>query len=194
MQYLQCVSASRYVAVEVRCSSLRNDVPDDAGEGQDAIDTDASVTSGAVKGSNMGSTLHLLGIYAHGNRATPEESSAHLRFRLKSHKTKTAPDAQDRPRSSLQGRADDYKAGHRKAGTLADDFEVSTAQDPRVFRLPKNEAEVSLRAELDRADEYNVGTARPALSPMISNFRLLKMLKGASETAFDAAKDRADDI
>ncbi|KAE9069758.1 hypothetical protein PF005_g27209 [Phytophthora fragariae] len=68
MQYLQCVSASRYVAVEVRCSSLRNDVPDDAGEGQDAIDTDASVTSGAVKGSNMGSTLHLLGIYAHGNR------------------------------------------------------------------------------------------------------------------------------
>ncbi|KAE8967199.1 hypothetical protein PF011_g27642 [Phytophthora fragariae] len=64
-----CVSASRYVAVEVRCSSLRNDVPDDAGEGQDAIDTDASVTSGAVKGSNMGSTLHLLGIYAHGNRS-----------------------------------------------------------------------------------------------------------------------------
>ncbi|KAE9045127.1 hypothetical protein PR003_g2635 [Phytophthora rubi] len=38
------------------------------------------------------------------------------------------------------------------------------------------------------------GTARPVLSPMISKFRLLKMLKSASETSFDAAKDRADDI
>lgn len=44
-------------------------------------------------------------------RVIPEQSSAHFRFRLKTHKTKTAPDAQDRPRSSLQDQANDVRSG-----------------------------------------------------------------------------------
>ncbi|KAE8983348.1 hypothetical protein PR001_g23466 [Phytophthora rubi] len=57
-------------------------------------------------------------------------------------------------------RADDVKADHRKAGIIADGFDVSTALD-----APDRGGAIA-QHEQDRADDVNAGTVRSALSPI----------------------------
>ncbi|KAE8981420.1 hypothetical protein PR003_g17316 [Phytophthora rubi] len=89
-------------------------------------------------------------------KASPALSPAVPRFRLL-YMPKT--EAEVSLRAELH-RADDVKADHRKAGIIADGFDVSTALD-----APDRGGAIA-QHEQDRADDVNAGTVRSALSPI----------------------------
>lgn len=63
-----------------------------------------------------------------------------------------------------------------------------------LLKTPKNEADVSVRAEHDRADGCNAGHRKAALSPMVSKFQRLKMHKFEAKASIVVTQCRADDV